>query len=777
MKNGLIKTGISVFLLISLFQANIHAETGKWKYYRAYQNATIVVETSHWVFAVYKGSPIPGQENTNGSLLSYNPEDNEVKLHSTQTGLSDINIQNMAYCPDANALVLVYDNANIDIFAGENEIYNLPFIKNDIHISNKTIYNLEIIGKYAYISTGFGIVVVDVERKEIKDTYRLDVITHSVCFWGDYILAATNEGIKKAAISSNLLDKASWKPFKDLDLQPQDVETVKKILVFKDHLVLYIGSWNNVCYLAEPQILKELDKDIRQLTILNNQLVIASSGKISFYSDFDHIQQLPLDVNYIDCFRSTNQYWVGLADDGGLAAINKRDNTPGYEWVVEGIKVDSPKRNLNFFMTFAAGKLLITGGGRAADRYDTPGTLMVYENGHWTNFDEKKISQEAGVNCKDFMSVAVDPKNANHYFVGSWGEGLLEFVDNQLVKRYTNLNTNGKIQNPNLNPNTFRIDGLIYDRNNNLYMVNGDVTNGMIELSADGKWNNYFIDPLSKFPYPNRILIDRNNYKWMNIWRTNATGIIVLDENNQEIGYSTAFSDQLETDAGVTAYLCMAEESNGTIWVGTDNGPILFSSPQQVINKQCYRIVSQDQYGENFYLLEKEKINAIAIDGGDRKWLGSENSGVFLVEQSGGETRVENFNISNSPILSNRVNSIAINNETGEVFIGTDKGICSYMSHVTPGKPDYSSGVHAFPNPVRPSTDTQVAITGLMQNSTVKITDTAGNLIKQGQSTGSLFTWNCTNRSGEIVKAGIYLVFVASADGSKGIVTKIMVIK
>jgi hypothetical protein len=769
MKNSLVKIGISIFLLISIFQVNTHAEIGKWKYYRAYLNATIIAETPHLVFAVY-----------DGSLLSYNKEDQEVKLYSTQTGLSDINIQSMAYSPEANALVLVYDNANIDIFMGENEIYNLSFIKDDTHIQNKTIYNLEIIGKYAYISTGFGIVVVDIDRKEIKESYRLDVVTRSVCIWGDYLFAATDEGIKKALLSSNLLNKENWKPYEDLIISANDAIWVEKILVFKDRLVIEI--WNNAYYLRQPHYIETLGQNVRQMTILNDRLTIVSPEKVSFYSDFDQEQQLSLDILSIDCHNSVNRYWVGLTEGGGLAAVDKRDNAAGYETVVEGIKVDSPKRNLNFFMTFAAGKLLIAGGGRAANRSNIEGTLMVYENGHWTNFDEKKIAQEAGVDaCLDLMSVVVDPKNANHYFVGSWGEGLYEFVDNQFVKRYNHLNTNGKIQSPNPNTDSYsRIDGLVYDRNNNLYMVNGDVLNGMVEFSANGQWENYYIENLGKYPFPNRILIDRNNYKWLNIWRAKSGesgGIIVLNENNQEVGSATSFSDQQDRNIGAIGYLCMAEESNGTIWVGTDIGVIQFSSPEQVKNGQCYRIVSTDQYGEPFYLLENEKINAIAIDGGDRKWLGSETSGVFLVEQSNGEIHVENFNTSNSPILSNRINSIAVNDETGEVFIGTDKGLCSYMSHVTPGKPDYSSGVHAFPNPVRPATDTQVSITGLMQNSTVKITDMAGNLINQGQSTGSLYTWNCTNRSGETVKAGIYLVFAASSDGSQGIVTKIMVIK
>lgn len=777
MKKGLIKTVISICLLINLFPVSGRAEIGKWTYYRAYHNARIVVETPRLIFAVFDSDTLKsdGSYPCDGSLLSYNPEDQEVKLYSTQTGLSDVNIQHMAYSPESNALVLVYENANIDIFAGENEIYNLPFIKDHLHLPNKNVNNLEIIGKYAYISTGFGIVTVDIDRKVIKDDCRLGN-TRSVCLWDDdYLLAATDEGIKKAPVSSNLLDKGNWQLFDDFPLNNEHATALKKILVFNDTLVIHI--WGNVYRLLQPHSILELARDVRQIAVLDSQLTIVSPGEVSIYSDFDRVQRLSLDILSIDCRNSAGRYWVGIPGGGGLAAINRKD--AGYEWAGEGIKgedINSPKRNLNFFMTFTAGKLLIAGGGRGSNRDNTEGTLMVYENGRWTNFDEKKITRETGVSCQDLMSVAVDPGNANRYFVGSWGEGVYEFENNEFKERYTDQNTSGKIQAAN--PGTFRIDGLIYDRNNNLYMVNGSLAEGnlLVELSANGQWENYFVESLPSRADPNRILIDKNNYKWVNIWRGESE-IVVLDADNQFVGASGKFFDQNGTDIGATAFLCMAEASDGNIWVGTDNGPIHFSSPQQVTNGDCYRIVSQDQYGENFYLLENEKINAIAIDGGDRKWLGSENSGIFLVEQSGGETYVENFNTSNSHILSNRINSIAVNDETGEVFIGTDKGLCSYMSHVTPGKPDFSSGVRAFPNPVRPATDTQVSITGLMQNSTVKITDMAGNLIHQGQSVGSLYTWNCANHSGEIVKAGIYLVFAASFDGSQGVVTKIMVIK
>jgi hypothetical protein len=146
------------------------------------------------------------------------------------------------------------------------------------------------------------------------------------------------------------------------------------------------------------------------------------------------------------------------------------------------------------------------------------------------------------------------------------------------------------------------------------------------------------------------------------------------------------------------------------------------------------------------------------------------------VDNSGETLTVENFNKSNSSLISDNVTSIAINNQTGEVFIGTDIGLVSYQGDAIEGKPDYSN-VYAFPNPVYPMRNNQVIITGLMQNSTVKITDMAGNLIKEATSMGGQYTWNCTNVRGEVVKAGIYLVFAATPDGSQGVVTKIMVIK
>ena len=465
-----------------------------------------------------------------------------------------------------------------------------------------------------------------------------------------------------------------------------------------------------------------------------------------------------------------------------MTGITKLPESSEYNLTVSELKVNSPKRNLNMYMTFSANKLLVTGGGKSSTRLETPGTLMVLENGQWYNLDETEITKQTGLPCLDFMSAVVDPLDPDHYYVGSWGEGLYEFRNNEFVNLYTY--TNSSLQTAVTGNNRFiRVDGLVFDKNNNLYMVNGGVGDGLTIFLNQKEWKNFNYDPLA-LSDPDRILISSSNQKWFNFFRGTRAGIMALDENgtvgdssDDQYAFSGLFVDQQGIDIKATTYHAMAEDQNGIIWVGTDNGPVYFSSMDQVNRGVCNRIISTDQYDGGFRPLEGIKITSIAIDGGNRKWMGSAGSGVFIIDQSkGSEAYIENFTSENSLLLSDVINSIAIDDYTGEVFIGTDKGLCSYRSEAIDGRQDYSD-VYAFPNPVRPASDSQVVITGLMQNSTVKITDLTGNLIHEGKSMGGQYLWNCADRSGSIVKAGIYLVFAATPNGSQGVVTKIMVIK
>ena len=773
---------IVVLILLGL---SLQAQTiGSWKAYMAYNNATIVTKTPNAVYAV-----------CDGSLLSYHPDDQSVQTYSIQDDLNPSAIRFLNYCQDTKSLLIVYENSNIDIFLGRNNVYHLPDIKNNIFLSNKTINSVEIRKGYAYLSTGFGIVVIDMRRREIKDSYRLEVNTTAACEWGDFLYASTDDGLLRAPLLSNLLDVTNWTKVPGLE-----GIRIAKMVLFNDHLVFYDHTKFNIQRLSREGVLDTLKSDdlCRQLSVVNNQMIAVFWKGVVFYDDFEDYTVLFLDdqIKFVTPSYSNGNYWVAWGDRG-IVEIALNILEPGwaeYKVLVSDLKINSPVRNLAFRLKFSGEKLLVTGGDRSGNRFNLRGTFMVYENGIWKNLDDRAIAAKTGVPCEDLMDPVEDPRNPGRYFVSSWGEGIYVLnEDLELETLYSLHNSTLKSTLPNSpQANRYvRVDGMAFDAKGNLYTVSAEVANALNILSNTGKWSEHGYDNFSGV-IPNRIIIARDGKKWVNFFRKGTAvpiGILALDDTKGVVDdpgddrkdivyYSSQFVDQQPQprNVGATTYSCIVEDLTGNIWVGTDNGPISFSSAEQMGRGECFRYTGIDPYGEAYYLLEGQRVTSIAVDGGNRKWIGTTGGGVFLVDHSGKEFSVKNFNTFNSPILSDNINSIAINGKTGEVFIGTNRGICSYQGDAIDGKPSYDE-VYAYPNPVFPRRNNQVAITGLMQNSRVKITDLAGNLMKEAVSNGGQYTWNCTNPRGEIVSAGIYLVFAALPNGSQGVVTKIMVIK
>lgn len=332
-----------------------------------------------------------------------------------------------------------------------------------------------------------------------------------------------------------------------------------------------------------------------------------------------------------------------------------------------------------------------------------------------------------------------------------------------------------------------RIEGLCFDKDNNLWMTNTGAKNGNIKvLRSDGTWCSLANDNqyLRNAALIDKILITSNGLKWINVLRT-TSGIFILDDNgtiddtsdDTSKFFTSLINISDKKEITTRTFYCMTEDKEGSIYLGTGNGVMICpSSYNSLQNEQLYanRIIRTAEDGTPVYFLDGERVNAIAVDGGNRKWIGTENSGVFLVNEDASET-IYNFTTDNSPLLSNTIKSIAIDHISGKVYFGTDKGIISYVGEATKGSESYSN-VYAYPNPVRPDYS-KVTIAGLMENSNVKITDLNGNLIYQGKSLGGQLTWDCRNRSGRRVASGVYLVLAATQDSKESIVTKIAVIK
>ncbi|MDR1683253.1 MAG: hypothetical protein LBS25_07710 [Candidatus Symbiothrix sp.] len=764
---------------------------GSWKTYGAYHYASQVVETPHAVYAVYQSGYPDNNRYASwdqiGSLFSYSTDDLRVQTYSLEDGLNDRSIRFLNYSPEANALLLVYDNNNMDIFLGKHNVYNLSGEMDN----GKIINSVDIRGKLAYLSINSGVTIVDLEKKEIRETYNLGANTTATCEWGDYLLASTADGVYRAlknTDSSKLVDKANWEK---ITLPSVNNRNISKLAVFQDYLIVVdnAGVWAISTNGSAKQLFEGWS---RQITVDRNRLIVTAYSRIYIFPNVNQRKTIVVDQN-IRSIASSQEgedvLWVAWGNKGLWKLKTKDVDTSGkmdFEPTISNLKMNSPLINASFNVKFDQNKLLLTAGNRESDRNHVFGTFMVYESGKWMNLNKDTVAP--GLRSLDFMSVAVDPTDTHHYFVSSWGEGVYEFRDTTFLHLHSYDNSTLQTINEHYKPDHYvRTDGMAFDRNNNLFVVN--VKNGLNVLSAkDKKWYLCRNDQLAAGQI-NHLIVTRDNKKWLNVYRgtdANPSCIYVFDDQNtadnlQDGIEGTWYSGRLFTDqqgrkVEERAYLCIAEDLTGTVWVGTDNGLIYFTSAEQLDKNECNRIVNVDKYDKGHYPLEGQKITTIAIDGANRKWVGTQGSGIFVVDQSSGDVRFDQFTRSNSSLLSDNINSIAIDNQTGEVFIATDKGLCSYMGEAIDGRPDYSQA-QAYPNPVDLRRHNRVAITGLMQNSIVKITDLAGNRIHEAQAFGGQYVWNCTGMNGEWVKAGIYLVFATLSDGSLGVVTKIMIMR
>jgi len=375
----------------------------------------------------------------------------------------------------------------------------------------------------------------------------------------------------------------------------------------------------------------------------------------------------------------------------------------------------------------------------------------------------------------DPMRILADPADNNHFWVSTWGAGLLEYRNNVLVKKYDD--SNSPLQTIIPGKPYSRICGLAMDRERNLWITQTGVPGSIKVLKNDNTWITFpfTIDA----PTISDIIVTSTGQKWVILPR--GYGLFVFDDKNfSDDRYRYRQMLVKDTDNKVISLVySIAEDLDGNIWVGTDQGPVIYSSTSEIFDEEPkafrVKVPRNDGSGLADYMLGTEIITSIAVDGANRKWLGTFNSGAYLLSADGTEKLI-NYNEENSPLLSNNVVSVAVDGKTGVVWLGTAKGVISVRGDATTGAESFNK-VYAFPNPVRETYNGNLTITGLMRNSSVRITDISGNLVYRCVSDGGQATWNLLNYRGERVSTGVYLIFVANEDGTQAMVTKVLVIK
>ncbi len=768
-----------ILLLIAvlpLMQCTLLAQLamGKWRTHLAYNNVEQIAQAENKIFAV-----------SEGSLFSVDKEDMGLEFYSKVSGLNDNNISRIEYDNLSKQLLIVYSNGNIDLL-GSGGVINILDLYIKQMSTSKKINDIFFYGDYAYLSMEFGILVLNMKKREIADTYFIganasEVKVQKTVINDGKIFAATTSAIYVAnANDPNLVNFEFWKTMSALpgsgNLQSLVVFDGKLLLQRNNKLYMQNSdqSWTNIL----------ADQAVSYMSVSGQKLFILNSSNQLFLIDVQFQKTLLEGLGVVSDAEfdlSTNTSWFA-GKEQGVISYKIKTTTPE----IQKFKPEGPAVNVPWDMTFGGQKLFVVQGGRWSAQYQKPGLVMIYENGVWTNIPASHISSVTGVNPLDFMNVAVDPADNKHFFVTSYGAGLYEFKNNEFFKWHNPTNSTLETIFDNMPFAYTRLDGATYDTEGNLFLVNSSVNGGIQLFTKEEMWRKYSHSDLNKPTLGKLIISNQNkNQKWIASVRY-TPGLLVYDDNgtfaersDDKVVFLNTFKDPEKGDAIIpTNFFTIAQDKNGVIWAGTDKGPLLFYNTARAFdagyNASRVKIPRNDGTNQADYLLEGEKIKVIVVDGANRKWLGTESSGVFLMSENGQEV-IHHFTVSNSPLLSNNLMSIAINPVSGEVFFGTDRGIVSYQSDAAESTGTFNN-VYAYPNPVREDFNGVITITGLVQNTQVKITDLNGNVVCSTISNGSLATWNGKDLHGRKVNSGVYLVICANEDGTQSTVTKILVI-
>lgn len=666
---------LSLILFFSLVVTAFAGGVGTWKNYLAYSDVQWVEEGGNKLYVL-----------ASNSLYTYNKNDQSIKTYDKVNGLSDSDIRFIAWNKTVRRLVILYSNNNIDLLDDRGNVTNVPDYYLKTTMADKTVNGIDMSGVYCYLSTVFGLVKLNVAKAEISDSYNLSFPVNYSYIEGGYIYAASqSNGLYRAALSANLLDRNNWTS---------------------------VGT-----YVERPR-----------------------------------------------------------TADAALLAQAKTLNLGG------------PKRNTFVWTTFLNNRLYGTGGiyNPTVNNWENPGIVQVLQGDDW-DFFEDNLSTRTGYPYIGTKAVAIDPHNSNHVYVGA-RTGLYEFMSGKMVAFYNKDNSilQGAIdRGRELGNDYVLVYGLAYDREGNLWVLNNQTKKeNLIRVSKDGQMTSFSKPELMKdgvgLSGLSQMRLDSRNLLWFCNDDWIQPGLFSYDPKNDKLKAYTRFVNEDGSNVDITAVHCWAEDLDHNIWVGTTAGPMLLQRSQ--MNEQDnYRFVQVKvprNDGTNLadYLLAGLDITAIAVDGGGRKWFGTKGTGVYLISQDN-MTQLQHFTTTNSHLLSNNIQSISINDVTGEVFFATDNGLCSYMSDATKAVDSPNDETtYAYPNPVKPGYTGPITIVGLSLNVDVKIVTTNGVLVAEGTSNGGSFVWDGKDKNGKRVASGVYMVQTADENGDNGTVCKVAVV-
>ncbi len=752
---------VFILLVQGLWSQNV-LPLGKWRSLLPYTVGKYVTQSPNTVFYA-----------TDFSVLAIDKNDvnNHYPISKTE-GLSQSGIQQIKYVPGSEILMVIYTNGVID-FVGKEEVITNFHIKNFQNIAiGKRVNDVYVVNDSIVLLAGsFGVSRMNVKASEFELTTFTGININAVVQFNGYIYAGTDEGIYRSAVNNFFMeDFSTWELLGTENGFPADYST-KNIATYNNKLYFDInGQIFRLDADQSPLFIHNEDNqyNLQYMTAEGPHLLIGyqnispiERGKLLFVDENESIKDVPTVCIGIPTYavqEPSGRIW--MADLWRELRMLPSVTSSGCDF----FDINSPFSEKAYTMDIVDDQLWVGAGGISSvySPLSFSDGLYSYINGSWTNYNRfnnpimKGESGSSEDDLLDIIAIAYNEKN-KHLYAGSYLEGLAVIGENSIL--YNEKNSTLENDPGDANGRT-RIGGLAIDDEGNVWVSNPGAPDHPISvLKKDGTWQSFDMDCGKNFLFD--IAIDGNGFKWIIIGKEQS-GILLFDEgdiddpNDDRCREFSVGNSKLKTNDVQS----IITDLDGDVWVGTAEGVVIFECGGSAFDPEVCegsRRVVQGTNGFGGYLFETEFVQALAVDGANRKWVGTTN-GVYLVSPNG-EDLIERFTEDNSPLLDNNVTAIEINQKTGEVFFGTDKGIVSYQGNAIEGTKVNKKNILVFPNPVRPEFQGKVTIRGLARDATVKITDIKGRLVYETKANGGEAIWDNRDYNGRRVNSGVYLVF------------------
>ena len=764
--NILIMTRKSLYILfLTLFQFGFAQSQLSWQGYFSFNEIKDISESPNTVFAA--------SEN---ALFFKNTTSNLLKTKTTVDGLSGQTISAVYHSEAFKKTIIGYENG-LMIIINETDgsiTKKVDIINKQLPSNIKKINHIMEHNGLLYISCDFGIVQFNLTALQFGDTYFIgdngaEISVKQTTFFNGFIFAATSSGIRKADITNaNLNDFSQWTVVNTGDWSSVEALDSELIAINASGNIHRYNSINFIGFLQLSQPSSDMRTVNRNLFITTPNAVYIYNNQMVLNRQISNTQVLDNSLVFTCASAVGDLLYIGTKDKGLVTSSLSSAGT------FVNSTPEGPFRNNIFSLDVTPNVLWAVYGDY--DTYYNPYDLDSYGISKYASSAWLNIPYSEVYDAKSITRIIVNPRNEKQVYASSFFSGLLR-VENDIPNFLYNEKNSGleSITYEGPNYKDVRINGTAFDKTGNLWMTNSRIKNGLKVLKANGQWQSYatssILNNAETTSYAN-IVIDRNNTKWIS---TSNEGVIAFNESTNTFKKMTFGVDAGNLPAPDVRSVVI--DTKNQLWIGTTKGLRVLSNVGSFQSDSQLKanpiIIMEDNLAQE--LMYEQFITSIAVDGSNNKWIGTADSGIFMVSSNGQETKYH-FTINNSPMPSNMVNDIKINSTTGEVFIVTNKGMISFKGVAT-GANDDLSNVYVYPNPVRPTYSGTVKVAGLLDKANIKITDIEGNLVFETTSEGGTIEWDTTAFGKYKVASGVYMVFISAQDGGETKVKKVMIIR